>query len=218
MLLDQNSELKLRATRPKPLIVSILAHFVLLLILAISPEWFQTEHRRVIRIAGENFDLSKLQLRQLTLPPRMPQQRAVPAPVPPPAQPPLVQQPPPQQAAPPPPPPPPPPPRPQPQPMPDRVIRPDDVLAEGARLDGSPRASRGDTREQTRAGMNSPQGGQQALEEAQEAQKAQEAQRAQDGRQAQQVASNAPNRTLPNLNPEALHAPSSLMSSAGKIV
>src|SRR4030095_12707173 len=108
MLLDQNSELQLRATKPKPLVVSILVHFLLLAIIAFNPGWFETTHRRVVRIAGEEFDLSKLELRQLTLPPRMPP-RAIPAPAPPPAQqPPLVQQLP-QQAAPPPPPPPPPP-------------------------------------------------------------------------------------------------------------
>jgi len=94
------------------------------------------------------------------------------------------------------------------------VIRPDDQLVEGARPDGSPRASRGDTRDQLRAG--GPQ--------AQEAQDAQDAQKAQEARQAQQLASNqsgnSPNRVLPNLNPDALRTPSvpSLLSSAGKIV
>jgi TonB family protein len=212
MLLDQNSELQLRATKPKPLVISIAAHFVLIAILAFNPGWFETSHRRVVRIAGEDFDLSRLELRQLTLPPRMPP-RAIPAPAPPPAQkPPQVQQLP-QQAAPPPPPPSPPPPSP---PPPDRVIRPDDVLAEGARPDGSPRASRGDTREQARAGGPSQKEGQ--TSEAQEAQQAKEAQRGQDGRQAQQLASNAPNKVLPNLNRDALQMPGSLMSTAGKIV
>ena len=55
-----------------------------------------------------------------------------------------------------------------------------------------------------------------AAQRAQEAQKALEAQRAQE-RQGQ-LASNAPNKTLPNLNPDALHAPSSLASSASRIV
>src|SRR5215207_4871833 len=81
MLLDQNSELQLRATRPKPLVVSILVHFVLIAIVAFNPDWFEGKHRRVIRIAGEDFDLSQLELRQLTLPPRFP--RALPAPQPP---------------------------------------------------------------------------------------------------------------------------------------
>jgi TonB family protein len=212
MLLDQKSELQLRATRPKPLVMSILVHFLLILILAFNPGWFETTHRRVVRIAGEDFDLSKLELRQLTLPPRMPRALPAPAPVPPPAAqtPPLVQQLP-QQAAPPPPPPPPPPPTP---PPPDRVIRPDDVLAEGARPDGSPRASRGDTREQARSGGPSQKEGQ---SEAQD-QETKEAQKAQEGRQSQ-LASNAPNKALPNLNRDALQVPGgSLASSLDKIV
>ena len=60
MLLDQNSELQLRATRPKPLVVSILVHFALIAILVFNPDWFETKHRRVIRIAGEDFDLSRV--------------------------------------------------------------------------------------------------------------------------------------------------------------
>src|SRR5688572_23393301 len=228
MLLDQNTELKLRATKPKPLMVSILVHLALILIIAFNPDWFDTSKKRVIRIAGEDFDLTKLQLRQLTLPPRT-AMRSVPAPPPPaqqqpPAQPPAVQQP--QQAAPPPPPPPPPsrPPQPPP-PAPERVIRPDDLLAEGARPDGSPRASRGDTPDPARSGGPSP-AEVQAMEAAAaaqraEAQKAIEAQRAQEARQAQ-IASNAPNRTLPNLNPNtnpnALQIPSNLRNTAGQIV
>jgi TonB family protein len=210
MLLDQNPELQLRATTPKTLVVSILIHFLLIAILAFNPGWFETTHRRVVRIAGEDFDLSKLELRQLTLPPRMPP-RAMPAPTPPPpVQQPQVQQPP-QVATPPPPPPPPPPPTP---PPPDRVIRPDDILAEGARPDGSPRVSRGNTQEQARAGNQAQKEGPSS-----EAQEAKEAQRGQSGREAQQLASNAPNKVLPNLNRDALQVPSSsLRSDAGKIV
>jgi len=60
MLLDQNPELQLRATRPKPLVISIAVHFALIAILAFNPGWFETTHRRVVRIAGEDFDLSRL--------------------------------------------------------------------------------------------------------------------------------------------------------------
>jgi TonB family protein len=206
MLLDQNPELQLRAARPKPLVISVLVHVLLIALLAINPDWFETTRRRTIRIAGEDFDLTRLELRQLTLPP--PARRAVPAPQPAPApspvpapQPPLVL---PQQATPPPPPPPPP---------PNRVIRPDDLLAEGARPDGSPRASRGNTQEQARAGGSQDQQSQ--------AQQAQEAQREQEARQAQQgttqPSERRPGSNLPNRNPNALPAPS-LRSSVGEIV
>src|SRR5262245_4121102 len=203
MLLDQKPGLQLRATKPKPLMMSILVHILLIILLAISPNWFETSHRRTIRIAGEDFDLSRLELTPLTLPPRI-RAPATPLPRPAPAPPePLVQ---PQQATPPPPPPPPPTP-----PPPDRVIRPDDLLAEGARPDGSPRASRGSTQDQARAGGSQDQQGQQA--QSQEAQEAQEARQAQRGSQGQ----NGPNKTLPNTNPNALRSPS-LLASAGEIV
>jgi TonB family protein len=88
------------------------------------------------------------------------------------------------------------------------------VLAEGARPDGSPRASRGDTREQARSGGPSQKEGQ---SEAQD-QETKEAQKAQEGRQSQ-LASNAPNKALPNLNRDALQVPGgSLASSLDKIV
>ena len=40
MLLDKNPELQLRATRPKPLIISVLAHVLLLVLIAFNPDWF----------------------------------------------------------------------------------------------------------------------------------------------------------------------------------
>lgn len=201
MLLDQNSELQLRATRPKPLVLSILVHVVLLLIVAFNPGWFETTPHRVIRIAGEDFDLSQLELRQLVLPPRYPAAPRtpppVPVPVPVPVPAPQLTQP--QQAAPPPPPPPPAQPTP---PPPDRIIRPDDQLIEGARPDGTPRASRGDTRDQAQAGGP----------KAQEAQDAQEAQQALRGQRGQQTAGNRSESGLDrirpsNANPDALRAP-----------
>lgn len=215
MLLDQNSELQLRATKPKPLVISIVVHVLLILFLALTPSWFDTALHRKIRINGEDYDVTLLDLRPLTLPsPRQPRAVPAPAPQPPPAAqppPPVVQ---PQQAAPPPPPPPAATPQPTPPP-PDRVIRPDDLLAEGARPDGTPRASRGDTREQAR------QGGPQA-QEAQEAQKTLEAQKAQEARQNPQQAGkqqdNNANKTLPNLNPKALRAPETFLNSADRII
>jgi len=190
--------------------MSILVHVILILIIAVNPEWFETTPHRVIRIAGEDFDLSQLELTPLVVPPTLPTTRPVvpppaPAPVPVPQQAPLVQ---PQQAAPPPPPPPPPTP-----PPPDRIIRPDDQLIDGARPDGSPRASRGDTRDQARAG--GPQ--------AQEEQQARDAQQAQRGERGEQVTPNrgdAQGRLFPeSTNPNALRVPSpTLGRSVDRIV
>jgi TonB family protein len=86
--------------------------------------------------------------------------------------------------------------------MPDRIIRPDDQLIEGARPDGTPRASRGDTRDLVQSGGP----------KAEEAQKAQEEQQAQRGQRGQpQTAGNRSeslDRILPrNTNPNALRAP-----------
>jgi TonB family protein len=207
MLLDQNPQLEIRANRPKTLVISIAVHVVLVLLIAFNPDWFDSSPRRIIRIAGEDFDLAKFQIQPLYLPPRVsqaaPPPQVVPAPTPQVVQPP--------QAAPPPPPPPPPP---QPQP-PERVIRPDDLLVEGARPDGSPRASRGNTPDPAR------NGGQQAARDAQirEAQEALAAQEAQEARLAQRNRGGT-DRVLPNnTNPNALQVPGpSLLASAGKIV
>jgi TonB family protein len=184
--------------------MSILVHVVLLLIVAFNPGWFEKTPHRVIRIAGEDFDLSRLELTPLVAPPRLPATPRtpppapvpVPVPVPAPTAP-LVQ---PQQAAPP---PPPPPPQPTPTPPPpDRIIRPDDQLIEGARPDGTPRASRGDTRDQAQTG-----GGPRA-QEAQDAQEAQQALRGQRGQQSAANRSESLERILPrNTNPNALRAP-----------
>src|SRR5204862_3436591 len=59
-------------------------------------------------------------------------------------------------------PPPPPPPVPQPPPQPHPVIRPDDVIAPGARPDGQSQASRGGTQEPFKAGGLAGEGGGQA--------------------------------------------------------
>src|SRR5262245_9395432 len=185
MLLDKNPELQV-ASRPRTLVISIVVHAMLLLLIALNPGWFDSTPKRTIRIAGEDFDLSQLEIQPLYLPPirpaPVPKAEAVPPPTPQAVQPP--------QATPPPPPPPPP------QPPPNQVIRPDDLLAEGARPDGTPRASRGNTPDPARNGS-----------QAQQAQKAQEAQEAQEERKAQQAQTRGQagnDRILPpNTNPNA---------------
>src|SRR2546426_233233 len=124
MLLDKNPELQV-ASRPRTLVTSIAVHALLLLIIALNPDWFDSTPKRTIRIAGEDFDLSQLEIQPLYLPPIRPAP-AAPPPEPVPAPTPQVVQPPTAQAAPPPPPPPPP------QPPPNQIIRPDDLLVEGA--------------------------------------------------------------------------------------
>jgi TonB family protein len=213
MLFDQNPGLQIRAKRPTSLIVSIGVHVLLILVIAFNPDWFDFSQKRIIRIAGEDFDLAKLDIQPLYLPPMTSMRQAMPAPAPPPAlaapTPQAIQPPP--QAAPPPPPPQPPPPQPPPPtpPPPDRVIRPDDQLIEGARPDGSPRPSRGNTLEQARN----------AAREAQEAKEAQQALKELEEREAR-AAQQRGQRSLPNnTNPNALRTPgANLLASAGRIV
>jgi TonB family protein len=206
MLFDQNPELQIRAKRPTPLIVSIGVHALLILVIAFNPDWFDFSQKRIIRIAGEDFDLAKLEIQPLYLPPPAMMRQAMPAPVAPPALAapmPQAVQPPPQAAPPPPPPPPAQPPTP---PPPDRVIRPDDQLIEGARPDGTTRPSRGNTQEPARN----------AAREAQDAREAQQALKELEEREARARGQ----RPLPNnTNPSAMRAPgSNLLGSVARIL
>ena len=146
MLFEHNQDLEEQPSRKRTLVISLSLHLLLIAIVVVNPSLLTSTPKRIIRIAGQDFDLSKLEAQELTLQP--PQSQAQQRPqiaqneplVQPEQQPPL-------QAAPPPPPPPPPPPSPPPV-----TINPDDVIAEGARPDGQSRASQGTTREQARAG------------------------------------------------------------------
>jgi TonB family protein len=153
MLLDQQQDLDQQPRRTKTLLISVGVHLLLIAVIALNPDFLTSTPKRIIRIAGQDYDLSKNQLTELVIPPAV-------RPKPPAAveDKPLIQ-PPPQpnvQPAPPPSPPPPPPPPPPPQ-NPPVVISPEDVIAEGARPDAAPKASRGDTSEAARAGSGSPE-------------------------------------------------------------
>src|SRR5438876_7956689 len=151
MLFEQEEPLELQPRRTRTLLISLGIHLILLVFLVLNPDILTTTPKRIIRIMGQDYDLSKQQLTELVAPPNA--LRAQPAPAPPDK--PLVQPPAPKPENQPPPPPPPqqqqPPPPPPPQ-NPPPVIGPDDVLKEGARPDAQPKASRGDTTEQARAG------------------------------------------------------------------
>jgi TonB family protein len=149
MLFKDDLDPELQPKRSKTLLISICIHLVLLVVLIANPDFLSSPPKRIIRIAGQDYDLSKNQLTELIMPPA-PNQSEPRTPSEPLVQPPLpAPQP---QPAPQPPPPPPPPP----QQPPPAIISPDDVLAEGARPDARPRASRGDTTEAARAGEGGP--------------------------------------------------------------
>jgi len=145
MLFEREPDLGSQPNRPKTLAISIIIHLLLVGLVVVRPDLFKSLPKRIIRIAGQEYDLDKLQLQELTL--AMPQ----PATARPPAvedrpliQPPAPEPPPPAPQQPPPPPPP-----------PDVVISPEDVIADGARPDAQPKASRGNTEERARAGSAS---------------------------------------------------------------
>jgi TonB family protein len=186
MLFDKDEGLEVDPYKTKTLLVSVGIHLLLILVIVWNPDLLSSTPKRIIRINGQDYDVK--QLTELVAPPET-------RPTPPPNNRPLVQ-PPPQPTQPDVPPPPPPPP-PQQQPPPPPVIGPDDVIAEGARPDAQPRASRGDTTEQARAGSGAP-----------EPPKPQPAPK---------PAENEPSQIVQNTNPNALKLPN-FRDSAGKIV
>src|SRR5437667_9813114 len=191
MLFDKDEAVELQPQRTKTLLISVGIHLLLLVFFALNPELLTRTPKRFIRIMGQDYDLSKQQLTELVVPPNA----ARPQPAPPVPDKPLVQPPVPQpENQPPPPPPPPPPPQ-----TPPPVIGPDDILKEGARPDAQPKASRGDTTEQAKAGTGS-----------------QAPTTAETPKQQAQLESKPP---LQNTNPNALKIPGpNLMDSAGRIV
>ena len=133
----------------------VLALILIVAFFGLNPDFLRSQPRRVIRIAGQDFDQDRFVLRELLLPPEL-----LPVPEPPPQiaelSPPGIAVPLPEALPPPPPPeaettPPPelePPPPPSPEELPPTpVMGPDDVIAEGARPDADPAASEGDTLE-----------------------------------------------------------------------
>src|SRR5438105_372492 len=191
MLFEKDEALELQPRRTKTLLISIGIHLLLLVFLALNPELLTSTPKRVIRIMGQDYDLSKEQLTELVVPPdSLRPKPAVPDK-------PLVQPPAPQPENP----PPPPPPQQQqqqPPPPPAPVIGPDDILKEGARPDAQPKASRGDTTEQARVG-------------------GQDQPKPEPPKPLQQRGQNNPPPLAQNNNPDALRVPN-LLESAGKIV
>ncbi len=187
MLFEREEGLELKPYRTKTLLISIGIHLLLIAAVVWNPELLSSTPKRIIRIAGQDYDLSKNQLTELVMPPES-------RPTAPAAgdDRPLVQPPPQPDVQPPPPPPPPAPPQPPPP-----VIGPEDVIAEGARPDAQPRASRGDTPDAARAGSGTPPSPEPPPPPKQ--------------------AENEPSQVARNTNPNALRLPN-FTDSAGRIV
>ena len=145
MLFEKDEDLELQPKRTKTLLISIGIHLMLLIFLALNPDLLTSTPKRIIKVMGQDYDLSKEELTELVMPPdalrpkpAVPDKPLVQPPVPP------QQNPPPRKstaaatatatATQPPPPPPPPPAA---ATVPPVVIGPDDVLKEGARPDAA---------------------------------------------------------------------------------
>src|SRR5436190_10885311 len=152
MLFKPEPDLGSEPNRPKTLAVSIAFHFLLIAVLVLFPDLFRNDYKPVVRIAGQDYDLSQVRELTLALPTPLPRTAPTPAPppTPPPDAPPLAQPPMPEPR--PQPQPPPPPPQQQQAQLPNVVITPEDVIADGARPDATQKASRVNTEERARAG------------------------------------------------------------------
>ena len=96
MLLEPTPELEHPPKRGKTLIISVLAHVLLIAFLAFDPGLFNSTFKKVIRIEGNDYD--RTQLTELELQPLPRPEPAPAAPKPLPEPPPVVQQPPPEAA------------------------------------------------------------------------------------------------------------------------
>jgi len=195
MLFKRDEELELQPRRTKTLLISIGIHALLLVFLALNPEILTSTPKRIIKVMSQDYDLSKQQVTELIAPPDALRSKP---PAPPPENKPLVQPPAPRPENQPPQPPPPPPPKPQPPPP---VIGPDDVIKEGARPDAQPKASRGDTTEQARAGSQPEQSTPEPPKQQPQPQQSE----------------NRPPQLARNTNPDALRSPN-LMDDADRII
>jgi TonB family protein len=194
MLFKKDEELELQPRRTKTLLISIGIHAFLLVFLALNPEILTSTPKRIIKVMSQDYDLSKQQVTELIAPTDALRSKP---PAPPPENKPLVQPPAPRPESQPPQ-PPPPPPKPQPPPP---VIGPDDVLKEGARPDAQPKASRGDTTEQARAGSQPEQSTPEPPKQQPQPQQSE----------------NKPPQLARNTNPDALRSPN-LLDDADRII
>src|SRR5215470_11976324 len=83
MLFDKDEAVELQPQRTKTLLISLGIHLLLLVFLALNPELLTSTPKRIIRIMGQDYDLSKQQLTELVMPPPDAVRPKPPAPAPP---------------------------------------------------------------------------------------------------------------------------------------
>ena len=69
MLFEREEPLDVRPLRTKTLLVSVGIHLLLVAVIATNPDFLTSPPKRIIRIAGQDYDLSKNQITELVVPP-----------------------------------------------------------------------------------------------------------------------------------------------------
>jgi len=69
MLFEREQDLEVKPRRTKTLLISIGIHLLLVAVVALNPEFLRSTPKRIIRIAGQDYDLSKNQVTELIIPP-----------------------------------------------------------------------------------------------------------------------------------------------------
>src|SRR6266566_3668255 len=69
MLFEKDEDLELQPKRTKTLLISLGIHVLFLVFLALNPDLLTSTPKRIIRIMGQDYDLSKNQLTELVMPP-----------------------------------------------------------------------------------------------------------------------------------------------------
>ena len=69
MLFEKDEDIELQPKRTKTLLISISIHVLLLAFVALNPDLLTGPPKRIIRIMGQDYDLSKEQLTELVEPP-----------------------------------------------------------------------------------------------------------------------------------------------------
>src|SRR3954462_4380738 len=69
MLFEKDEEIDLQPKRTKTLLISIGIHAFLLIFLALNPDLLTSPPKRIIKVMGQDYDLSREELTELVIPP-----------------------------------------------------------------------------------------------------------------------------------------------------
>ena len=70
MLFGNDEDLELQPKRTKTLLISLGIHFALIVFLVFNPDLLTSPPKRIIKVLGQDYDLSKEELTELVVPPQ----------------------------------------------------------------------------------------------------------------------------------------------------